>query len=389
MASSTSLPPYWRLSGFYFFYFASLGAMIPYWGLYLKDLGFTAADIGSLMAIIMATKIISPNIWGWIADHTGKRMAIVRIGSLLAVMAFVGVFYTTNFWWLALVMLLFSFFWNAALPQFEATTFHHLGRNTHRYSSIRLWGSIGFVIAVWGLGELLQLTGMSSLPMILLILYSGIWLMSLTVPEEAAGHLNLDHEPLIKVLMKPAVAGLLLACFFMQASHGPYYTFYSIYMESYGYSLFTIGAMWALGVIAEVIIFLFMHRLVPKFGLKNLLLYSLLLASLRWLLIGYFPENFVMLAIGQLLHAATFGVYHAAAIQLIHQHFKGRHQGKGQALYSSLSFGAGGALGSLLSGYAWDSLGAQFTFITAASLSLIAAIITYHYVSPDNSKAKS
>lgn len=380
MTTAKHTAPYWRLSGFYFFYFASLGALIPYWGLYLKDIGFDAAAIGSLMAIIMATKIISPNIWGWIADHTGKRMAIVRIGSLCAAVAFIGVFFTEHFWWLALVMLVFSFFWNAALPQFEATTFSHLGDEIHRYSSIRLWGSIGFVIAVWGLGELLQLIGMSALPAILLGLFFGIWVLSLLVPEDAAGHLPLDHEPLRKVLSQRAVVGLLLACFFMQASHGPYYAFYSIYMTNFGYSLFVVGALWAVGVIAEVVIFLFMHRLVPLYGLKNLLIASLLLASVRWLVIGFYPENLLLMVLAQCLHAATFGIYHAAAIQLIHHYFKGRHQGKGQALYSSMSFGAGGALGALLSGYAWDTAGAQFTYIAAASLSLIAVFITWRTI---------
>ena len=72
--------PYWRLSGFYLFYFASLGALVPYWGLYLKSTGFSAHDIGVFMAIIMGTKIVSPNIWGWIADHLGHRMLIVRVG---------------------------------------------------------------------------------------------------------------------------------------------------------------------------------------------------------------------------------------------------------------------------------------------------------------------
>ena len=146
--------PYWRLSGFYFFYFASLGALIPYWSLYLRSLGFNATDIGNLMAILMATKIISPNIWGWVADHTGRRMAIVRMGCLISMLAFTGVFFSDSFIWLVLVIVVFSFFWNATLPQFEASTFIHLGDQTHRYSSIRLWGSIGFIVAVWGLGSL-------------------------------------------------------------------------------------------------------------------------------------------------------------------------------------------------------------------------------------------
>ena len=372
--------PYWRLSGFYLFYFASLGALLPYWGLYLKSLGYDITAIGTLMAIIMATKIISPNIWGWIADHTGRRMAIVRIGSLCAALAFAGVFFQDGFIWLAIIMMLFSFFWNAALPQFEATTFYHLGEQIHRYSSVRLWGSIGFIAAVWGLGSLMQGQGIQLLPWILLGLFTAIWINSLLVPEEAAGHLPLDHSPLRKILYQPHVVGLLLVCFLLQAGHGPYYTFYSIHMEAHGYSLSLIGGLWALGVIAEVVVFLLMHRLVPKFGLRNLLLASLLLAVVRWLLIGLFPEHLSVMLFAQILHAATFGIYHAAAIQLIHTYFKGRHQGKGQALYSSLSFGAGGALGSFYSGYVYDYFGALLMFVIAAVLSLLAFIIAWYSI---------
>ena len=375
--------PYWRLSGFYFFYFASLGALLPYWGLYLKSLGFDITAIGNLMAIIMATKIISPNIWGWIADHTGRRMGIVRIGSLCAALAFAGVFFQDGFVWLAVVMMLFSFFWNAALPQFEATTFYHLGEQIHRYSSVRLWGSIGFIVTVWGLGGVMEGQGLQLLPWILFGLFAAIWINSLLVPEEAAGHLPLDHAPLRRILTQPRVVGLLLVCFLTQAGHGPYYTFYSIHMKAYDYSLGLIGGLWALGVIAEVGVFLLMHRLVPKFGLRNLLLISLLFAVVRWLLIGLFPEHLSVMLLAQCLHAATFGVYHAAAIQLIHTYFKGKHQGKGQALYSSLSFGAGGAIGSLYSGYVYDYFGALPMFVIAAGLSLLAFLIAWFSIPAD------
>ena len=369
--------PYWRLSGFYFFYFASLGVLIPYWGLYLKSLGFTAAAIGTMMAIIMATKIISPNIWGWVADHTGKRMAIVRLGGLLSVIAFAGVFISQQYWWLVIVMMLFSFFWNATLPQFEATTFSHLGEQTHRYSSVRLWGSIGFIVAVWIIGQQLDGSKISYLPMILMGLFISIWVSSLVVPEQAVEHLHLDHEPLRKVLKRPEVAGLLAVCFLMQLGHGPYYTFYSIYMQDYGYSLSSIGFLWAFSVLAEVIIFMRMHKLVPRFGLKRLLITSLLLATCRWLIIALFPMSMPLMVFAQILHAASFGVYHAVAIQLIHNYFVGKHQGKGQAFYSSVSFGAGGAIGSLYAGYTWDSFGTTATFIIAAVVSLVAAYVAY------------
>ena len=369
--------PYWRLSGFYFFYFASLGALAPYWGLYLKSLGFTAAAIGSMMAVIMATKIISPNIWGWVADHTGKRMAIVRLGGLLSAVVFAGVFVSQEYWWLLGVMLVFSFFWNATLPQFEATTFTHLGEQTHRYSSVRLWGSVGFIVAVWLIGQQLDGEKIAYLPLILMGLFVTIWLSSLIVPEEAVGHLKLTHEPLRVVLKRPEVVGLLLVCFLMQLGHGPYYTFYSIYMQDYGYSLSFIGFLWALGVIAEVLIFMGMYKLVPQFGLKKLLIASLLVAAIRWIIVALFPTSMPLMVLAQLFHAASFGLFHAVAIQLIHQYFVGQHQGKGQALYSSVSFGAGGAVGSLYAGYTWETLGTTTTFVIAAVVSLLASYIAY------------
>ncbi|HEB54701.1 MAG TPA: MFS transporter [Gammaproteobacteria bacterium] len=372
--------PYWRLSGFYLFYFASLGALLPYWSLYLKSQGFGVADIGNLMAILMATKIISPNIWGWVADHTGRRMTIVRLGCLISMLAFAGVFAADSFIRMLLVLVVFSFFWNATLPQFEATTFSHLGAHTHRYSSIRLWGSIGFIVAVWGLGSVLEGDGIHMLPMILLLLFAGIWLSSLMVPEEAAGHLSLDHEPLRRLLSRPEVVGLLLVCFLMQASHGPYYTFYSIYLQDYGYSLSAIGGLWALGVAAEVGVFLLMSRLVPVFGLRRLLLGSLLLAALRWLIIALYPTSSVLIIFAQCLHAASFGIFHAVAIQYIHGFFKGRHQGKGQALYSSISFGAGGALGSFYSGFLFAGLGPQSMFLVAMLLALSGFLIAWRYL---------
>jgi len=366
---------YWRLSGFYLFYFASLGALLPYWSLYLKSLDFSITEIGQLMAILMATKIVAPNVWGWIADHTGKRITIIRIASLLAAVSFAGVFAGNAFWWLALVLVVFSFFWNATLPQFEATTMNHLGADMHRYSGIRLWGSVGFILAVAGLGVLLGQYSIVVLPTVLLGLFTLIWLNSLWVPESAAGHLPLDQEPLRKVLRRPVVLSLLGVSFLMQASHGPYYSFFSLYMEDIGYSTAVIGQLWALGVLAEIGVFLLMPVLLPRFGARRLLLIAALLTMLRWLLTAYYADNPVIITFSQTLHAASFGLYHAVMIFLIHSLFTGSHQGRGQALYSSVSFGAGGAAGSLVSGYLWTGLGPQAMYLMAAAVCLCAVIV--------------
>ncbi len=183
------------------------------------------------------------------------------------------------------------------------------------------------------------------LPAVLVVLLILIWLSSLAVPESAAGHLPLDQEPIRTVLKRPFVLSLFAVCFLIQLSHGPYYAFFSIYLEGYGYSTATIGWLWALGVVAEIGVFLLMPRLLPRYGARNLLLTAVWLTALRWLLIGGLADHPAVIICAQALHAASFGLYHAVAIYLVHTLFVGVHQGRGQALYSSLSFGAGGAVG--------------------------------------------
>jgi len=375
--TSSSVVPYWRLSGFYFFYFASLGALLPYWNPYLKTLGYSSFEIGFLMAIVMGTKIVAPNIWGWIADHTGKRMFIVRLASFLSVLCFAGVFIHSGFAWLVIVMITFSFFWNASLPQFEATTMSHLETDTHRYNVIRSWGSIGFIIAAVGLGWLVEWKDLSLVPFFILLLFLTIWLSSLVVPEYDNKPVHVEHESLKKVLMRKEVIALLLSCLLIQASHGAYYTFYSIYLEGYGYSNILIGQLWALGVIAEIILFVMMFHLMPRYGARRLFLLALLLTSVRWVLVSQWPDSLMWLVVAQLLHAASFGVVHAVAIHLIHLFFTGKHQGRGQALYSSMSFGVGGALGSFLSGVMWQSAGGEKVFLVSAVFAALSFLVAF------------
>lgn len=371
--------PYWRLSSFYWFYFATLGSFIPFWGLYLADAGFNAIEIGQLMAVVMGTKIIAPYLWGWIADHRGNRLSIIRMGAVLAVLGFAGVFLSTTFWWLFLVLLVFSFFWNAILPQYEALTFNYLAKNEHQYSWVRVWGSIGFVVSVTVVGIVLTSMSITHLPIIILTLLLGIALSTFVIADHAGGSHKAEHLPLLQILKNKQVIALLAACLLVQASHGPYYTFYSIYTESHGYERSWIGVLWAIGVMSEVVVFALMPWLVKRFGLRLLLLASLFSGSLRWLLIGFFIDNALMTTFAQIFHASTFGIYHAVAIAYIHRYFKGKNQGKGQALYSSVSFGIGGALGSLLGGYLWESAGASITFTSAALLSLLAFMISWKY----------
>lgn len=367
-----------RLSGFYFFYFATLGVLLPYWSLYLQSLGFTAARIGELTAITLATKVIAPNLWGWLADKTDKRITIVKLACFATVVCFAPIYSVgSSLLGLALIMLFFSFFWNAALPQFESITLNHLGDNAHRYSQVRLWGSVGFIIATLTAGLLVQRWGIHTVPAVLLGLFIALWVNSLTVPQDRKKLTPAYQTSISRVLRQPSVVALLLVCFLNQASHGPYYAFFSIYLEGLDYSQSVIGSLWSVGVAAEVGMFILMSQLLPLWGPRKLMLAALFLTSLRWLLISIFAIYPIMIILAQLLHSFSFGVYHAVAIYLIHYFFVGKHQGRGQALYSSVSFGAGGALGSLTGGYIWEYFGGSVTYLLAAGLSFIGFLIAW------------
>lgn len=369
--ASKSSSPYWRLSGFYFFYFATVGALIPYWSLYLQSVGFGAQEIGNLMALLLAARIVAPYIWGWMADHRYRRMTVARISALLTVIAFAGVFLGSGFWWLAAVMLVFSFFWNASLPLLEAATMSHVG-TSGQYGLVRLWGSIGFIVTVSALGPLLGSYGTWWLLPAIVALLAGSWLFSLIIPDYETVRPAQHPLPFLKVILRPEVFAFLVACFLMSASHGPYYTFYTIYLDGHGYSKGLIGALWAFAVVCEIGVFLAMQRLLARIDVRRILLASFALAALRWLLIGQFPESLIMLTVAQTLHAASFGAFHAGAMQIVHRFFTGRHQHRGQAIYSSVSFGAGGVVGSIYSGYVWTAWGPSWTYGIAAMLAVLA-----------------
>lgn len=376
--------PYWRLSAFYFFYFALLGTWLPYWSLYLKSLGYSSGEIGILSALVMVTKVLAPNLWGYLADRYDCRTRIIRLGALLAVIAFGGVYFRQDFYWLAAVVVGYSFFWNAVLSQFDVLTLSHLSGQHGRYSLIRLWGSIGFIAAVLAVGAWLDHHPIVHLLYIITALLSAIWLGSLLVAENPEGLTRGDRSPgsLMRILKQPAVIAFFVTSFLLQFSHGPYYTFFSIHLETQGYSKSATGMLWSLGVFAEVLLFMGMHRLLEHFSLRQILIASLALTALRWWLIAEFVESVAILVFAQCLHAASFGSAHAAAVETIRRFFTAHH-GQGMALYSGLSFGAGGALGAVLSGYAWDISPAQCFWVASGAAALAAIIAWRYFETPD------
>ncbi|CAN0486102.1 unnamed protein product, partial [Phaeothamnion confervicola] len=141
----------------------------------------------------------------------------------------------------------------------------------------------------------------------------------------------------------------------------------------HGYSKSVVGVLWMLGVVAEIGVFLAMPALLRRFSLRGILLASFVAAGARFLMIGWGVEWLGVLVVAQLLHAATFGSFHAASLAVVHRMFEGPLQVRGQALYMSVCYGLGGVGGTLLAGATWESLGAAPTYGISALFGLLGA----------------
>ncbi|MGH8660430.1 MAG: MFS transporter [Burkholderiales bacterium] len=375
--------PHRQLAGFYFFYFAWLGAFAPFFSVYLDAAGLSPVEIGVVMALPQVTRIVAPHLWGWLADVRGRHLGLVRVAALAGTACWLGLFASTAFLWICAVVLTSGFFLSAALPLVEATTLTHLGEHTGRYGAIRLWGSVGYIVAVVGVGYALDFLPVRALLWIVTASLLGTLVFASLVPDARHSEPETDRQPIGHILKRPEVIALIAACALMAVAHGPYYTFYSIHLVEHGYSKGLTGWLWALGVFCEIAIFLWLPRLFAAFTLRGILIASFALAAVRFLVIGWGAGSLVLLLLAQTLHAASFGSFHAAAIGIVHRLFHGRHQARGQAIYGSLTFGVGGTLGALASGVLWDRAGPGITFSAASACALAGLLLVLWKVAPE------
>ncbi|WP_232504089.1 MFS transporter [Thiomicrospira microaerophila] len=370
-----------RLASYYFVYFTLFGSLLPFFGLYMQGLGFSAWQIGQVMAALIGTKILAPYLWGWLADRTGRIMPWVRGVIGMATLASMGLLWVDSFAGVMTVVILFSFFWHGGLPLFEAYTFSQLGPNKAQYGKIRLWGSLGFIAAVLVLGELFSRYGLAGFPWVILGLFGVLWLVSWSLKDQSISQAApLAAEHLGKVLKSPVVWSLLLVSFLLQFSHGTYYNFFSIDLTAHGYSKQSIAWLWSWGVLAEIVVFLAMVWLFRHYSVRNLILASLVLTLLRWQINIWGVDSIGWMLLAQTLHAASFGLFHAAALHLIDDLFKGALRGRGQAIYAATSQGLGGAAGALLAGLTWTLGGALLSYMVSSLAVLLAIIVAWRWL---------
>jgi PPP family 3-phenylpropionic acid transporter len=364
------------LGAVYFWYFAFVGLFAPYFGLFLQSLGQGAFEIGVLLSLMQVARVLAPHGWAVLADRLGHRVRLLRLTLAMSAVCAAGFLAANGFWTLFAVIAAFGLVSSASMPLVESTTLSRLGGHMSRYGAIRVWGSVGFVIAVLAGGWALDRVPIAVLPW----LFVGTIVATLVATAgitEAPVPASREPARLGPVVRRREVVVLMAACFLMCVAHGPLYSFFSIYADQSGYDKTTIGVLWTIGVVAEIVVFATLPRWLPRTSPERVLAVSFALAVMRFVMIGWGIEHVAVLMVAQVLHGATFGSYHIAALAIVHRWFEGSRQVRGQALYTSLSYGAGGFLGSVASGALWDAVGPAWTFTAGAAAAAVGWVLLW------------
>jgi PPP family 3-phenylpropionic acid transporter len=358
---------------FLFVYYAFMGTLTTYAPLYFASWGVGAAEIGILMSLVQVMRIVGPTLWGWVADHSSRRVLVLRMTALGAVAAYSGIVLGTGYLHFFVAMACLNLFTSAQAPLTEALMLAEMRGDTSRYGRVRLWGSLGFVAAVMAVGFLLDRLGVAALPwlagaVLLLVLAQSLRIREAPRPEGPHA-----APPLLDVLRKPAVIAFFAQAALMVAAHTSLYAFYSLYLERAGYGKAVTGAMWSLGVLAEVVFFYFQAGAMRRIGVKAAMMVSFGVAALRFAAIGLGAGWLAVLVLAQLLHAFSFAAHHCASITAMQRWFGGPLQARGQALFMSIAYGIGGTFGGLFMSWCWETLGPASVYGAAFGLTLLAA----------------
>lgn len=369
-----------RLSSSYFFYFALLGLISPYLAIFLDGQGFNSRQVGEILAIMTATKIVAPSLWATFADKSARPLVIIRLGALLALISFSLLYWFSQYWPITFSLALFTLFWTAILPQLEVHTLNSTKQSSKIYARVRLWGSLGFIVLAILAGEAISRLGYQVFTSLGVIILIGLFISTLLLTPRKGGTSKQSKakasEPIVNKLIDRRFVSFFIAGLLLQISFAPYYGFFALFLRDFAYSGVAVGLFIALGAVAEIVAFIYMGSLFKRFSLNSLLVFSVAITALRWFLMPVVADSGLWLAINQLSHAASFAIYHSASMKFISSHFTKSQQSRGQGVYLGGVYGVGGAVGAYITGILWlGGAGATNAFIMAGISALLGAVI--------------
>lgn len=353
--SPTVPSPALRLSFLYAAFLAVIGIQQPFWPVWLAGRGLSASDIGVLLSLSIAIKVLSAPAVAHLADRSGERKWLMLIFSAIAVASFACFIAAETFWPILAVSVVYFAAWPPIVTLAESVTMKAARLGQLDYGRVRLWGSLSFIATAAIAGQVLAVQPTEAVYWMILAAQIAAFVTCCTIPDlrEPSARARL---PLLAVLRQDGFALFLVANGLVQASHGVYYAFGTLAWKAAGYSEAVIGLLWAEGVLAEVVLFAFGMRLIRRLGPVRLLVWAGLAAAVRWLGTGL-TDALPALVLLQLLHAFSFGAAHLAAMHFIGVVVPTELSATAQSLYSGVVWGLFLGGGLLAAGLLYEIIG--------------------------------
>lgn len=361
-----------RLAAYYALLFTAVGIQLPFWPVWLSAQGLSAAEIGMLAAVGYLCRIVVNPVVGIVVDRRGDRRKPMIALALAAATAWAFFGGVDGFAAILVVTLVASGLWAAIMPVGDSLALMMAAEWKLDYGRVRLWGSAAFIAAAVLTGRLLLTVSPSVL----------VWLVTAALVATALGcaplpDLRAPSHHGARVALRPLLTSapflLFLACTALnQASHTVYYAFATLHWRAAGIGDDTIGLLWSEGVVAEIVLFAVSAPLVRRLGAGGLLMAAGAGGVLRWLALGL-TTSVPLLAMAQILHAATFGCAHLGAMRFMHRAIPPGLGVRAQGLYAAVAMGVAPGLMSPLTGALFQRFGGG-AFLAMAVLSLGALV---------------
>lgn len=350
------------LIAIYFVY----GAYVPFWSLWLESKGISAEQIGLLIGLGLGIRFAGNLLIMWRANRASLLIPTCRYLAVLSLLCYLGFYWVDSFWALLALMLVANFIYPTLLPLSEALAARMMLQVKLDYGKVRLWGSAAFIVGSTLVGALVQHYGASWVlhAMILgLLLLTGLtWLPMAPAPQDAPSSGN--KIGFRSLLTDRSFLIFLLVVSLLQGSHAAYYGFSALYWKAHGYAENVIGYLWALGVMAEILMFALSRRLLKGFSYQQLFFIGGLGCVLRWTLLANTTE-LAWLLVAQLLHAVTFCVSHLGAIRYMTQQLPAEQVIPAQTLYAAFPAGVVMALLTAVAGFGYQQVQGEVFWLMA------------------------
>lgn len=369
-----------RISAAYFLYFVTLGLYLPYFPAYLRGRGLSPVDIGWLLAMgplargvlpplfgLLADRFKGPHFWGVVtAWGMAAGMVCVLAGEGFAMLLLgVAIYYLSN---------------SATIPLLDATALSYLARFPGRFGTLRLWGSIGFIVTSFGLGLLFPALPMTLIAAGLVASHVVFAAYVTAAPVEEAAPQRPAPGELRALLASAPLLALMLGLFLNRVASASFVGFYTLYVQDLGLPGDVVAWTWGIAVTVEVFVMLIVDRLIDRFGAGKVLTAGFLLEALRFGAYAYVNSRpwLLVLAPG---HGIAFTLGYVATVRRALEIVPARLRATGQGLAAAAT-GFGQTVGLVLAGYAQARYGNQGMYLAAGAVGLTGALVAARASAP-------